>query len=75
MEATNHEMSCLWQGSQGPYLLLCQMCRLCAREMLAEACSTGPQRLVHSLLLSLKPHHVILNLVVPVAQLDRAAAF
>ena len=68
-------MSCLWQGSQDPYLLLCQMCRLCAREMLAKACSTGSQRLAHPSFLSFKLYHAILNLVVPVAQLDRAAAF
>jgi len=68
-------MSCLWQGGQDPYLLLCQMCRLRAREMLAEARSRGSQKLVHHLFLSFNPHHVILNLVVPVAQLDRAAAF
>ena len=75
MEAAIHEMSCLWQRSHRPYLLLCQMCRLCAREVLAEASSTGSQRLAHSLLLAFQPHHAILNLVVPVAQLDRAAAF
>jgi len=75
VEAMNHEMSRLWQGSQGPYLLLCQMCRLCAREMLAEARSTGAQRLAHPLSLSFKLYHAILNLAVPVAQLDRAAAF
>jgi hypothetical protein len=75
VEVATNEMSRLWQRSQDPYLLLRQMCRLCAREMLAEARSTGPQRLVHPLFLPSKPHHAILNLIVPVAQLDRAAAF
>ena len=31
--------------------ILCQMCCVCAREMLTEACSTGPQRLAHRLFL------------------------
>ena len=43
--------------------------------LLAEACSTGPQRLAHPLFLSFQSYHAILNLIVPVAQLDRAAAF
>ena len=68
-------MPCLWQRNQGSYLLLCQMCCLRAREVLAEARSTGSQRLAHPCILIIPAYHAILNLVVPVAQLDRAAAF